>query len=494
MLTRENDIDIHALRRQGWTISAIARHLGRDRKTIRAYLAGREAGVRVRSDPDPFEPFAAYCARRLGDDPHLWGSTLFDELLELGYGQSYPTMTRQIRARGLRPACEPCRPAKGRPVAVIEHPAGQETQWDWVELPDPPPAWGWGRTAHLLVGALSHSGKWRGVLAESEDQPHLIDALDRVAHALGGLTLDWRFDRMATVISPSTGRVSASFAAVAKHYGVSVKPCPPRRGNRKGVVEKANHVAAQRFWRTLPDDVTVEQAQARLDSWCATRGDVRVRATPEGRFTVAELAAAEVLAPMPAQFPALLVVDRVVSAQALVAFRGNRYSVPPNLHGATVSVSVRLDGTHLDIATMPPDVGRGAGLPTVIARHRIAPTGAGVMVRDHGHVTALDQAAMGAATLEAPHRGKQRRPPTAAARAEADTLRARTGRSDGRDTGGVVVDLARYAAAAVGRNTLHVESATSRPEEEPPTEPKERPHRPRRTTTVKTTMKENTTS
>jgi len=42
--------------------------------------------------------------------------------------------------------------------------------------------------------------------------------LDRVARALGGLTRDWRFDRMATVVSPETGRVSASFAAIAKHY------------------------------------------------------------------------------------------------------------------------------------------------------------------------------------------------------------------------------------------------------------------------------------
>ena len=44
MLTREDDIDVHALRRQGWTISAIARHLGRDRKTIRAYRNGRRVG------------------------------------------------------------------------------------------------------------------------------------------------------------------------------------------------------------------------------------------------------------------------------------------------------------------------------------------------------------------------------------------------------------------------------------------------------------------
>jgi hypothetical protein len=70
MLTREDDIDVHALRRQGWTISAIARHLGRDRKTIRAYLLGRQAGVRApRSLLDPFEVFAPYCAQRLADDP-----------------------------------------------------------------------------------------------------------------------------------------------------------------------------------------------------------------------------------------------------------------------------------------------------------------------------------------------------------------------------------------------------------------------------------------
>ena len=121
-------MDAHALHRRGWTISAIARHLGHDRKTIRAYLhGGRVAGQRRRTEPDPFEPFAGYCRERLGEDPHLWATTLFDELLELGYDRSYPTFTRQLRARGLRPACEPCRPARDRPVAVIEHPPGEET-------------------------------------------------------------------------------------------------------------------------------------------------------------------------------------------------------------------------------------------------------------------------------------------------------------------------------------------------------------------------------
>ncbi len=448
MLTREEDIDAHALRRQGWTISAIARHLGRDRKTIRAYLAGeRVAGERKPAGEDPFEPFVDYVRARLKEDPHLWAVTLFDEVTGLGYDRSYPSFTRQIRSRNLRPHCEPCSATKGRPAAVIEHPPGEETQWDWVELPDPPASWGWGKNAHLLVGALAHSGRWRGVLAESEDQAQLIDALDKTTRKLGGMTKTWRFDRMATVCHPESGKVTATFAAVAKHYGVSVSICPPRRGNRKGVVEKSNHTAAQRWWRTLPDDVTVEQAQASLDNWCAQRGDARLRAAgPGGKASVLTIAEREPLAPVPtAPFPATISEERTVSAQALVAWRGNFYSVPPELARAQVVVSQRLGDQHLDIATT-------SGI--VIARHELAPDGAGVVVRDHGHVIALEQLVLAGHNTGRPHRKKERIPPGPAARAAADVLRAAQQPTDavaGRD---VVIDLSKYDRAAQGRNTL----------------------------------------
>jgi hypothetical protein len=407
--------------------------------------------VRARAAADPFGPFAAYCAARLAEDPHLWATALFDEVTGLGYGRSYPTFTRQLRARGLRPHCEPCHPARDRAVAVIEHPPGDETQWDWVDLPGPPAHWGWGSKAYLLVGALAHSGRWRGWLSASMDQPHLIEGLDQVTRALGGLTAAWRFDRMATVVHPESGRVSASFAAVAKHYGVAVRPCPPRRGNRKGVVEKASHVAAQRFWRTLADDLTPGQAQQLLDTWCTRRGDVRMRATADGKATVATLAAREPLRTAPVPFPATLSVTRTVWAQALAAFRGNRYSVAPELARAAVIVVCRLGASHPGIAT-------ASG--TVIARHALAPAGAGVMVRDHGHVLALEQAAMTAASPAPPHRRKQRIPPGPAALAAADALRAAAGKNPATAAtaepaaGEAVIDLARYAAAARGRNTL----------------------------------------
>jgi hypothetical protein len=164
------------------------------------------------------------------------------------------------------------------------------------------------------------------------------------------------------------------------------------------------------------------------------------------------IAAAEPLAPLPAPFPAVLTLTRTASAQALVSFRGNHYSVPPELARTPVNVSHRLGATSIDIAT-------SSGI--VIARHRLAGPGAGATLRDTGHVTALERAAMAAFTTASPHRRKQRIPPGPAARAAAAALRTPTHPTPSTTdsaattaTADVVIDLAQYAAAAQGRNTL----------------------------------------
>ena len=417
--------------------------------------------MRKRSTPDPFEVFLAYVTARLIDDPHLWVRTLCDELEDLGYLMSYQTLHRKIRELKLRPICQACLTATERPNAVIDHPPGEETQWDWVDLPNPPASWGWGSMAHLFVGTLACSGKWRGVLAPNMTQPHVVDGLDRICRGLGGVSRVWRFDRMATVCHPDSGRVTASFAGVAKHYGVSVAICPPRRGNRKGAVEKSNHTAAQRWWRTLSDELTVEQAQASLDRFCSLRGDTRLRPTKDGKASVATIATTEGLHSMPeAAYPAILTTDRAVSRQALVSYRGNRYSVPPELACAAVTVTHVLGADVIDIVTT-------SGI--TIARHHLAADGTGVMVRDHGHIYALEQVAMAGANTGRPHRRKERIPPGPDALAEANTLRTVTGTThpaslnapeqvsaatESGTEGAIVYDLSIYERASRGRNTL----------------------------------------
>src|ERR1035441_6043228 len=99
MFTGEEDVEAHALQKQGWSISAIARHLDRDRKTVRSYLAGKQVpGERRRSEPDPFDRFVPYLEQRFADDPHVWASALFDEVVALQFPLSYQSFTRGLRS------------------------------------------------------------------------------------------------------------------------------------------------------------------------------------------------------------------------------------------------------------------------------------------------------------------------------------------------------------------------------------------------------------
>ena len=431
MLTWEEDVEAAALRAQGWSIAAIARHLGRDPKTIRAYLDGeRTPGQRRSSRPDPFAPFAEYVTARLAEDRHVWASALYDEITALGYAGSYPSFTRALRSRGLRPRCEACAGVKGRETVDIEHPPGQEQQWDWADLPGAP----WGGAAHVLVGALSSSSQARAVLAESEDLPHLVEALDGVLRRFGGTARRWRFDRMATVIDPNTQRLQPGFAAVAKHYGVGVDPCPPRRGNRKGVVEKAIHFMTQRWWRTARLEGAAG-AQASLDRFWATTGDARPR---PGGHSVGELGDSEPLQALPIDpYPAIVEVERRVAANCTIAFRGNHYSVPPGLVGATVTCQHRLGTLELMISSAA-----GVGL----ASHRLAPPGAGRTLRLPGHAAALERVVLAAFSTDRPCARKANRPPGPQAQAAAHQLELLAGH----DTNEVAVDLDRYAELAGG--------------------------------------------
>ena len=190
--------------------------------------------MRLRVDSNPFDRIELYVAQRLVDDRHAWTTVLFDEVQALVYDRSYPTFARKLRERRLRPHCEACAGSNGRATVVIEHPRDLEIGWVWDELgvcPWDPPT-----ELFMLVGALSQSSQARVWLAHSTDQAHLIEGIDALLRRLGGTARVWRTDRMATVINPATGKLQASFAPVAKHYGAD--RCPPRDGNRKGVVEK----------------------------------------------------------------------------------------------------------------------------------------------------------------------------------------------------------------------------------------------------------------
>jgi hypothetical protein len=138
---------------------------------------------------------------------------------------------------------------------------------------------------------------------------------------------------------------------------------------------------------------------------------------------------------MPAPFPAVIDVDRTVSNQAQIAFRGNTYSLPPGHSGEVVAVRHTLGAATFDV------IDRHA---TVLAHHVRQPDGAGAGVRLEEHVRALATVVLANFSDRDPCRRKTRRPLSPAALAEADRLRRRgSGAGDGEH---VVIDFAGYAA------------------------------------------------
>jgi len=197
-----------------------------------------------------------------------------------------------------------------------------------------------------------------------------------------------------------------------------------------------------RWWRTMTA-TNPEEAQVSLDRFWATTGDARLR--PPGRYaepddvgdgerprwpTVGALADTEALMALPpAPYPATVEVTRPVDDRASVAFRGNRYSVNPGMGGIELVVRHRLGTATVEIVTP-------AGM--LLVTHRLAPPGAGSMVRTPEHRAALEAVVLGQFSTARPCDRKANRPPGAAALAE----RARLLGADGAEP---TVDLDRMA-------------------------------------------------
>ena len=95
-------LDLH---RQGLSVSAIARQVGVDRKTVRTYIAkGLEPPAYKKRPPAPslVDGFEPYLRERIAAYPALTAQRLFREIKERGYSGGYSVV--RDRMRDIRPA------------------------------------------------------------------------------------------------------------------------------------------------------------------------------------------------------------------------------------------------------------------------------------------------------------------------------------------------------------------------------------------------------
>ncbi len=129
MIKLEKIVMLQELKREGLSISAIARRTGLDRKTVRKLLdRGLAAPAYSPQEPRPrlLEPYEGYLADKIGNCPDLSGRRLFREIRERGYEGGYTAVTDYLRA--IRPDAAP------RFERRFETRPGEQAQADFAEF------------------------------------------------------------------------------------------------------------------------------------------------------------------------------------------------------------------------------------------------------------------------------------------------------------------------------------------------------------------------
>jgi len=365
------------LHRQGVSVSAIARQVGLDRKTVRKYIEqGLEPPMYGPRPPraSKIAPFSRYLRERLAAFPQLTGRRLHRELRELGYTGGYSILTGFLRD---------IRPTAPAPFEVrFETPPGRQAQVDFAHFrtvfTDEP---GIERILWLFSLVLGHSRMLWAHFVLHQDLPTLLRCHAAAFETLGGVPEHILYDRMRTVFSredPEAGHIvyNRTLLEFARHYGYLPKACKPYRAKTKGKVERPYRYIREDFFlgrsfRNLDD------LNQQLRQWLDQVANVRVHATT--RRVVAEHFAEErpKLQQLPAgSFQAVLRLERRITRDGMVSVDGNLYSVPNSARRRTVEVhntanEVRiLEAGHV-IAVHP--VLDGRGQRRILAGHRSLP-------------------------------------------------------------------------------------------------------------------------
>jgi len=325
----------------GQSISAIARELGLDRKTVRNCLR-RQEWVPYRREARPItllEPHRAWLAER-APRVNYSARILHQELCrDHGFAGCYELV--KVAVRPLRAEASLAALTQRR----FETAPGEQAQVDWgqilIEL-------GGARVrVHVFVMTLGYSRRGYAEGFLHERMPNLLAAHENAFAHFGGRCENLLYDRMRTVLVGEAvddegrrrHRLNPTFKAFAKHWGFTPRFCRPYRAQTKGKVESGVKYVKRNFapGRTFRD---LDDFNEQLAAWQAEISDVRIHGTthqqPIERF--AEEAQALVPTAGHASFLQAMVRERVVADDWLISIDANRYSVPFVLIGKTVQV------------------------------------------------------------------------------------------------------------------------------------------------------------
>jgi transposase len=324
-------------RQERRSVSAIARELGVDRKTVRRCLRSPswQPYQRAVRDDTLLAEHASFLRER-APQVRYSARILHQELCsQRSFQGSYDVVKRFVAPlRALEAAAQATQ-------TRFETAPGQQSQIDWGQARVQFRCGA--RTMHIFVLTLGFSRRGFYWGSPNEQMGSFLEAHERAFDHFGGHTHEHLYDRARTVCQPSEGSPGVSwngtFRAFSQHWGFEPRVCQPYRACTKGKVESGVKYVKGNFLpgRTFVD---VVDFQEQLCAWTAGIADIRIHGTTHER-PIDRFAREQDHLVGTRGHPSFLTdvrLSRLVATDYLVTIDTNRYSVPFHLIGQAVEV------------------------------------------------------------------------------------------------------------------------------------------------------------
>lgn len=364
MINKEVYVEVHLLKKHGFSLRQIAQEVGCAVNTVRRQLkADRPLNYERRvKAPSKLAAFETYLRERQQAAKPLWipATVLLREIVQRGYSGK----ASQLRAfmRTLKPQQLP------EPLIRYETQPGEQMQVDWVEFRK-------GRQPlYAFCATLGYSRASYVQFVGDMKVQTLIECHERCFEAFGGVPRKILYDNMKTVVlerdsyGQGQHRYHAGFLDYAGHSGFIIKLCRPYRAKTKGKVERFNGYLRRSFYAPLSSRLSqgglkldVVTANIEVAQWLCQVANQRVHGATDMR-------------------PWVRLQEELPHLQAMAApWRGDIAAARPQAPGAT---SAPL-GANLPMTGMPapiellPDAARVAAVQahigqTTPAQHPLA--------------------------------------------------------------------------------------------------------------------------
>lgn len=315
----------------GASVSAVARDLGIDRKTVRklaqsSAMPRREARVR----PSKLDAYGDYLDARIAAGMTN-SAVLLAEIASRGYTGKASILREWVAAR---------RPVRRgtEPVMRFETLPGEQAQVDWADC-GPVLLDGCRGRLMAFICVLGYSRMAYVEFTVGRDLGRFLRAHQRAFDVLGGVPKTILYDNERTVTSGRDGEQpvwNATFADFAATYGFVPRLCQPYRAQTKGKVERFIGYLRSSFLAGQQAD-SIGALNAACEQWLAEVANVRVHATT-GERPIDRWSAEQLRSVNGRTFDTSVWSERHASRDGFVTYLANRYSVPWQTSGRVVRI------------------------------------------------------------------------------------------------------------------------------------------------------------